>query len=102
MTQVEKLLQVIELKGRACSYELTYFYGIKQAPTRKWDARKLGKPIQSVKCIHAHPKAVDYILSEGHTMPLEQTKEEYTYIFEGNSGRRVLKSSLKPEQISFV
>lgn len=70
-----------------------------QLPVRIKELRELG---YSITVRQKKNRSVDYILLSAPTMPLEQTKEEYVYVYEGDVAKQVLKSSLKPEQISFI
>lgn len=92
-TQQARILQLLRETGEKGlnSYDLTYTYYIKQAPTRINELREQGFKITS----HLRPnRSVQYILHE-KKMPV------FKWEFDGNVARRV-EINTEPVQQSFI
>ena len=95
-TQRQKVLELLKIAGRQGINSFSERATALQLPTRIFELKKEGYLITTRRHSDA---SVDYILL-GHTSPKKaiEVEEEYTYVFEDNMSRRVLKSSLKPTQ----
>ena len=99
MTQHDRIIKILKQRGSFGMNSFDYRTMFIQLPVRIKELRELG---YSITVRQKKNRSVDYILLSDPVMPLEraQTKEEYVYVFEDNIARRVLKSELKPEQLS--
>jgi len=102
-TQQDKVLQLLKASGSrgVNSYDLTYLHAIKQAPTRISELKEQNHRIFSRT---EKNRSVTYILQSNFvpTTKNKETDEEYVWIYEGDSAKRILLSKIKPIQTSIV
>jgi len=100
-TQQDKVLQLLKASGSrgVNSYDLTYLHAIKQAPTRISELKEQNHRIFSRT---EKNRSVTYILQSNFvpTTKNKETDEEYVWIYEENSARRVSRSQMKPTQLN--
>lgn len=111
-TQRQRILELLKQRGSlgVNSYELTYKYSIKQAPTRIYELKKLGHKISSS---FLKDRSVQYTLDkemvkERTIHPLNQIVEAFHYHWTDTSGEKVIGNeesciscNPKPVQQSF-
>ena len=85
-SQRDKILELLKSNEKVNSYELTYKYHIKQAPTRVYELRELGYDIYTSPA--NADGSVDYSLLK--KTPLKtQPEGTFKWIYEGNIARKV-------------
>lgn len=98
-TQREKIIKEIQEKGFLNSYYATYVLGIKQAPTRVHEIKKMGYDIQS-RPSSKHDNSVDWYFGRGSDVhpntPEQKTLSVEDFIWKDGTAipRR------EPEQLS--
>ena len=99
-TQHEQILEILRASGKRGMNSYEYRMRFIQIPVRIKELKAKGYLITTRQNKN---RSVDYILigKSGHTMTKKapETQQEYIYVYEGDTAKRVLKSELKPVQL---
>lgn len=101
MTQHEKILEILKASGSKGMNSYEYRMQFIQLPVRIKELKEQGYLITTRTNKN---RSVDYILMKAPRIAKKAVEitEEYVWDYSESTAREVLKSSLKPEQTSFL